>query len=155
MHGSVASMERSPSSPNREPDSPSGRLHKFLQQKQGRDEMAAIRTAAAFEAFLKQQHDQFSDNDDSERSSHSWSFKDDLKCSSSDDSDDPFVESKLWGSESTLLDEDVKTFLDDNPNQDEWGSFGLVRRNEAFIKRVSSKDLMKSTSEGDTEKLRL
>ena len=123
-------------------------LHLYLLQ-QVRDEKVAINTAAAFEAFLRRQHEMTSENCDSDGSSHSWSFKEDDKgCSLSDDWDDPFKHSNFGGSESTLLpcdDDDVKSFRE----IDEWGSssFGSVRRNEAFVKRVSSRELFSSNSE--------
>jgi len=151
VQDSMASTERSllPSHPAT--SSAGGDLHKYF-QKHGHDEMAAINTAAAFEAFLRQQHEMTSDKVDSDHSTTSWSCREDLRDSSSDDSDDPFSHSKYcWGSESTVFpcnDEDIKAFQEDTPNNDEWSPFGIVRRNEAFVKRVSSQDLVKSTSEG-------
>lgn len=131
-----------------------GGLHEYFQQ-QGRDEMVAINTVAAFKAFLKQQHALTSERDSSDHSYlGSWSSNEDKKekGSSSDSSDDPFSHSQAqyWGSESMLEcdDDDIKSFKDDSHTTDEWASFGRVRRNEAFVKRVSSKDLLKSKSEG-------
>jgi hypothetical protein len=133
-----------------------GSLHKFFQQ-QGRDERVAINTVAAFKAFLKEQHEiEKVDSDYESHSSGTWSNSEDksLKESSSDDSDDPFSHSKYWGSESMLEcdDEDIKSFQDDS-HTDGWSSFGRVRRNEAYMKRVSSRDLLKSKSEGTLQSL--
>lgn len=77
-----------------------GGLNEFFKQHR-RDEMAAIKTATAFEVFLRQQHEMTSEyNDDSDNSSsHSWSLKEDLRGSMSEGSDDPFLHSRCWGSE--------------------------------------------------------
>jgi hypothetical protein len=98
-------------------------------QKNGLDAKAAINT-------------QTSSSSGSTNSS-ALGYKEDADDSCSDgDWDDPFRESKFWGSESTLHigdDDDVKSFREDS---DAWASFGRMFRNETFVKRVSSKDMI-------------
>lgn len=118
----------------------------------GQDASVAVNTAAAFKTFLRRQHGL--QKTSSSGSIHSFALGHKEDDSSSDgDWDDPFRESKFWGSESTLLigdDDDVKSFQEDN---DAWASFGRVRRNEAFVKRVSSKDMLSTPSTQSTKSM--
>jgi hypothetical protein len=126
-----------------------------VSEKSGLDAKAAFNTASAFETFLRQQHGHLKTSlsgliNSSEpgyeesglMNSSVPGYEEDTGDSSSDgDWDDPFRESKFWGSDYTLDlgdDDDVKSFREDS---DAWASFGRIRRNETFIRRVSSKDM--------------
>ena len=116
----------------------------------GHDANVAINTAAAFETFLRHQRGLQKTNSSRSMNAFAIGHTDDDSCSDRD-CDDPFRESKFWGSESTLLigeDDDVKSFLGD-----ESGSFGRIRRNETFVKRISSKDMLSSHSTISTKSM--
>lgn len=118
----------------------------------GQDASVAINTAAAFETFLRRQRGLQKTSSSGSLYSFALGHKED-DSSSDGVCDDPFRESKLWGSESTLLigdDDDVKSFQEDD---EAWASFGRVRRNEAFVKRLSSKDLLSTHNTQSTKSI--
>jgi hypothetical protein len=118
----------------------------------GQDTSVASNTATAFETFLRRQRGLQKTSSSGSMNSFAIGHTEDDSFSDGD-CDDPFRESKFWGSESTLLigeDDDVKSFQGDN---DASASFGRVRRNEAFVKLISSKDMLSSHSMPSTKSM--